>query len=232
MKKMLNNKNGITIIALVITIIILLIISTVAITLLVNNNLTGNSKYAVDKYNNATNNENIELSKLSNEIENIDSSRDSIAAANPTGTIISFYGNTAPEGYLVCDGTLYDINQYKSLANLINATLGNYGTEEAGKFAVPDLNEKFLKGSNTAGIKQEAGLPNITGYVGLSLWAYQPNGAFYYVSHTDSNHNNARGTSGTHEYDVLMNASRSSAIYGKSTTVTPENVSVVYCIKY
>ena len=31
---------------------------------------------------------------------------------NPTGTVISFMGTAAPEGYLACDGTAHSIEDY------------------------------------------------------------------------------------------------------------------------
>lgn len=48
--KKLENKKGITLIALVITIIVLLILATVSISLVINNGILDKAKYAVDKY--------------------------------------------------------------------------------------------------------------------------------------------------------------------------------------
>ena len=38
----------------------------------------------------------------------------------PIGTIISYMGTTAPRDYLICDGTIYNINNYQLLADFIN----------------------------------------------------------------------------------------------------------------
>ena len=40
-------------------------------------------------------------------------------AGNPVGTIIAFYGNTAPSGYLTCDGRQFDENTYPVLYALL-----------------------------------------------------------------------------------------------------------------
>jgi microcystin-dependent protein len=54
-------------------------------------------------------------------------------AGNPVGTIIAFYGNTAPSGYLTCDGRRFDENIYP----VLYALLGDNHT--------PDLRESTLK---------------------------------------------------------------------------------------
>jgi len=49
------------------------------------------------------------------------------------------------DGYLLCDGIEYDINNYPKLF----ATIGNnYGTSASGKFKVPDLRRKFPIGTS------------------------------------------------------------------------------------
>jgi len=54
--------------------------------------------------------------------------------------------NLTSDGYLLCDGTEYDINNYPKLF----ATIGNnYGTSASGKFKVPDLRRKFPIGTST-----------------------------------------------------------------------------------
>lgn len=155
----------------------------------------------------------------------------------PIGKIISFMGTIAPSNYLVCDGTEYNIADYPKLAEHFITQFGlvNYfGGDGITTFAVPDLNNKFLKGSNTPGIIEEAGLPNITGSFNhdwgnyLSKYASQL-GCMYSGGNISNNGTSGGGTSDAIAY---IDASRCSAIYGKSDTVTPENISVLYCIKY
>ena len=61
-------------------------------------------------------------------------------------------GNNPPEGYLACDGTIYKINEYPKLAELIKTEFGNYnyfGGDGEDTFAVPDLRGEFLRGTGT-----------------------------------------------------------------------------------
>ena len=44
----------------------------------------------------------------------------------PIGTIISLMGNSAPDNYLVCDGTIYNITDYPLLASYFNTQFGSY----------------------------------------------------------------------------------------------------------
>ena len=72
---------------------------------------------------------------------------------NAIGTVISYMGNNAPEGYLLCDGNIYNISQYPNLANQIKKEFGSYnywGGDGTTTFAVPDLRGEFLRGAGTA----------------------------------------------------------------------------------
>ena len=52
---------------------------------------------------------------------------------NPAGTILMYAGAgaSAPTGYLLCDGTTYQVSTYPDLAAVIGAT--------GASFSVPDL---------------------------------------------------------------------------------------------
>lgn len=70
----------------------------------------------------------------------------------PVGTIISIMSNHAPAGYLICDGTIYNINDYKELANHFLTEFGSknyFGGDGTTTFAVPDLRGEFLRGTGT-----------------------------------------------------------------------------------
>ena len=77
-----------------------------------------------------------------------------------------------------------------------------------------------VKGDQVAGETVEAGLPNITGTVpdpfggGLGTWT----GAFAKGALNNTGSTSAVDYDG---YEITFNASRSSSIYGKSTTVQP-----------
>jgi hypothetical protein len=82
----------------------------------------------------------------------------------------------------------------------------------------------FLESNATPGTETEAGLPNITGIYGNRTGGYVPSGAFY-QSDTTGYQCNTAIVSGAG--NVSIDASRSSAVYGNSTTVQPHSITVV-----
>ena len=149
----------------------------------------------------------------------------------PLGTVLSFAGQTAPHGYLLCDGASYKVADYPHLYAVIGNTYGGDSTN----FNVPNLVDKFIQGSTTSGTEKEAGLPNITGEL-VSLNAgtsnFQDtkfvNGAFS----ADTKWNAINGGGNTDSYgEVSFDASKSNAIYGNSDTVQPPALTMVYIIK-
>lgn len=144
----------------------------------------------------------------------------------PIGTVLSFAGQTAPNGYLLCNGASYKVADYPDLYAVIGNTYGG----DTENFNVPNLVDKFIQGSTASGEEKEAGLPNITG-----TFYHDPNvrlslsGAFSYTGGSFINLQNdaANKKSGYVSFD----ASKSNSIYGKSTTVQPPALTMVYIIK-
>ena len=69
-----------------------------------------------------------------------------------TGTLLPFMGNNAPNGYLICDGTEYNIADYERLADHFEAEFGtknHFGGDGTTTFKVPDLRGEFLRGTGT-----------------------------------------------------------------------------------
>lgn len=58
-------------------------------------------------------------------------------AAVPTGTVMPFAGGAAPDGFLICDGTVVSVDEYADLFAVIGNTFGQGGTEAS--FALPNL---------------------------------------------------------------------------------------------
>lgn len=145
----------------------------------------------------------------------------------PVGTVIPFSGNTAiPDGYLLCNGAAVGRSAYSKLFEAIGTTYGS--GDGFSTFNLPDLTDKFIEGSATAGTKKEAGLPNITGTLETNnddgtQWK---TGAFYDTGRNanGANGNNGGGITG-------FDASRSNAIYGASNTVQPPALTMRYIIK-
>lgn len=63
------------------------------------------------------------------------------------GDIRLFAGDKAPEGWLLCDGSVFPVSEYSGLAYLLQNTYGGDGVET---FAVPDLRARIPMGLSTA----------------------------------------------------------------------------------
>ena len=100
-------------------------------------------------------------------------------------------------------------------------------------FNLPDLRNRFLEGAgtNAVGTKLEDGLPNITGHLIHAVGAKVITEDSYVTEWSEQWWVTTDGSEiGTFAYD--MSATRSSAIYGKSSTVQPQSIVVQYLIKY
>jgi len=75
-----------------------------------------------------------------------------VATITPVGSVLPYMGITAPENYLICDGSVYNIVDYQKLAEHIKNNFGSYnyfGGDGETTFAVPDLRGEFLRGAGT-----------------------------------------------------------------------------------
>lgn len=162
----------------------------------------------------------------------------------PTGTIISFMGNTAPNGYFACDGTEYNIVDYPDFVKYLEEQFGSisyFGGDGTTTFAVPDLRGEFLRGTGTGtrdtgsgddvGVHQEpTEIPSIFVY----------DGTLQYTMPKDAGKGNNLQTN----IDKGLNDRKSARYTSTGTineenyennlkyTVRPTNTSVLYCIKY
>lgn len=154
----------------------------------------------------------------------------------PTGIIIAYSASAVPDGYLLANGADVSRTTYADLFAVIGTTYGEGNGSTT--FTLPNLTDRFIQGSSTAGTIKEAGLPNITGQIADQDGTFglfgsanvAATGAF-----SSSNGGKRRGGDGSASYDpriIDFNAQNSSAIYGKSTTVQPPAVTMRYCIKY
>ena len=152
-----------------------------------------------------------------------------ILTSEKIGALFTFPIDFTPEDCLACDGYSLEIIDFKELYKVIGERFNKSG-DLAGTFRVPDYNvsKRFLQPTQGAGNLIEAGLPNITGTIGaIGLTNAVYTGAFYYVSRGGVLANN-----GEADYNAGFDASRWSAIYGKSATVQPPAQGVHLCIKY
>ena len=124
--------------------------------------------------------------------------------AVPSGFIGWFNRETAPEGWIVCDGT--------------NGT--------------PNLIGRYPLGAISGiGSTVEAGLPNIKGHVSPSVHVDDINfsGAMYREETTGNRVTTENMVSP--RYSIMFDASRSNDVYGNSETVTPPSTKLLPCMK-
>ena len=166
-------------------------------------------------------------------------------SSTPTGTVISYMGNNAPNGYLKCDGSTYNISEYQILANQIKSEFGSfnyYGGDGTTTFAVPNLQGEFLRGySSSSDVSKTVGVS--TTDVGVhqdGTWISNNYSSYGWVATVYKNsevlpssnyETNAKyGSNGI----VYVGGSKASeyAQQPYQIQVRPTNTSVLYCIKY
>lgn len=146
----------------------------------------------------------------------------------PIASVIAFAANSAPSGYLLCNGAAVSRTTYAKLFAAVGTTYG--AGDGSTTFNLPNLTDKFIQGSGTAGTVKSAGLPNITGSVGLNhLAANGGEGALYFTTTGAANYGYDVSSKGIF---VRFDASRVNEIYGNSTTVQPPALTMRYYIKY
>lgn len=75
----------------------------------------------------------------------------SAVPTNPPGVILPYGGNTAPNGWLLCDGKEYRIADYPTLFAAIDYNFGGKSTLATGYFKVPDLRGRMPMGLDNMG---------------------------------------------------------------------------------
>lgn len=71
------------------------------------------------------------------------------AAAPPPGSIFWYAAETAPDGYLICDGAEISRTDYARLFSAIGTAFGEGDGETT--FSLPDLRAKFIRGAGSSG---------------------------------------------------------------------------------
>ena len=148
------------------------------------------------------------------------------------------YNGEVQAGWLLCDGSAVSRTMFPDLFAAIGTTYGS--GDGSTTFNVPDYNtaQRFAQGSTVAGVEKAAGLPNIEGYIdlttgdgGTSGGSWVGRGSFAGVK-TSSGGGISITTANASTYrELSFDASRSSAIYGNSTTVQPNALTTRYIIK-
>lgn len=151
-----------------------------------------------------------------------------VIAANTlkTGDLVASM-NTSHSGCLLCNGSAVSRITYADLFALLGTAFGEGNGSTT--FNLPDFRNKTLWGAdgNLMAVLA-AGLPNITGGFSIGALGGDASGAISgRPSGIARSTTNAYNSSG-----FTFDASRSSSIYGKSTTVQPPAIAVNIFIKY
>lgn len=150
----------------------------------------------------------------------------------PIGSVFPFAGIAAPEGFLLCNGQEVSRFTYAKLYGVLGDTYG--AGDGSTTFNLPNLINRFIEGTqDDVGQTLGAGLPNISGVIQLEAAGQnkiaKAEGAFEIEIGTKN------GATGTVEYKntkIIFNASKANQIYGKSETVQPNSIKMLYIIKY
>ena len=165
---------------------------------------------------------------LKNELEEIKK------LLQPAGTIITFAGTTAPDGYLFCDGSEISRNEYYELFDAIGTTWG--AGDGSTTFNLPDIRSDFLRSAedgSRVGESESWAIENITGSIeaaGLANntgGAYQSSGSLG-ITPDETYRDSSRG-SGNNNVSISIDASRQ---VQTANETRPRNKRILRCIKY
>ena len=178
------------------------------------------TKYAYQLWYDTTNNQ-LKMYDGSSDwlvVGNVDFSGDTFTPSGgiPTGAVMAFAMNSAPSGWLECNGDAVSRTTYSSLFTAISTT---YGVgDNSSTFNVPDLRAEFIRGWDDG-----RGVDSNRTFGSAQLDEFKAH------SHTMS-----FGTSGWDAYTGLNQSgsfTKSTSTVGGSET-RPRNVAMLYCIKY
>ncbi len=151
----------------------------------------------------------------------------------PVGTVLTYTGDTAPEGWLMCHGAAISRADYSALYAVIGNRFG-YGNGDT-TFHIPDFRGKFLRGHD-AGAGYDPDRYSRTnlypgGATGDSVGSYQDD-EFRSHSHVETTivSSDYGSDPGGWHWPNYTQTESTSATGGSETR--PKNISVNYIIKY
>ena len=165
-----------------------------------------------------------------------------VSGAVPAGFIGEWGGNTIPAGWLLCDGSAVSRTTYAKLFSAIGTTWG--AGNGSTTFNLPNSVGRFAEGASTSGSYKSAGLPNIKGEFGANeAYWFAKCGNIGALTAKNNMETNDRKYANAINFNVFsenflganhvsIDASKSSSVYGNSTTVQPPSFAVKYIIKY
>lgn len=168
----------------------------------------------------------------------------------PLGTILPYFGETAPTHFLICDGTEYAKADYPELAEHLLALTDPSPYVVSGdntKFKVPDLRGEFLRGTGTNSHTNQGNGANVgvhqnaTESMGLNEWGTYMLTELKDPYRADGNNNVTKNMDtviaegDVRRYLELPAGSfmtQSDATNKARYTSRPTNTSVLYCVAY
>lgn len=147
----------------------------------------------------------------------------------PTGMLGHFY--SVPDGWLLCNGAAVSRSTYAALFAVIGTKHGS--GDGSTTFNLPNLANRFVEGTTSigsVGTFKSAGLPNISGTFTEhgNTSGMQCTGAFTGEARINLGSNQGGAWDGGR---VTLNSSRSSRVYGSSSSVQPPAIALLPCIK-
>jgi microcystin-dependent protein len=152
----------------------------------------------------------------------------------PPGTIVAYGGQTAPSGWLLCNGQVIYRTTYPALFSAIGTS---FGTNASTTFNLPDFRGRFLRGRD-GGAGRDPDRTTRTamatgGAIGDQVGSVQIDA---FKSHTHSftkPYIASRGDDGSTTYSEVANSEKTSTTVATGGNETrPINANVNYIIKY
>ena len=150
------------------------------------------------------------------------------ASGNPVGTVITFAGETAPGGYLVCDGSLIQNIASQTIQGItadfrvLRSVLESFNNNTSTTVVLPDLRGEFVRGYSSGRLGVDSGR------------AFGSNQAQSIESHAHTGASGNANTSGG--LAGGGNRTGDTGIYTTQATgsaeTRPRNVALLYCIKF
>ena len=151
-----------------------------------------------------------------------------VFGGNPVGTVIMYYGTTAPDGYLVCDDSPFSATDYPRLYALLGAA------------RTPDLRGAFVRGLDPAATRDPDGatralgsyqadaMQNVTGTAVVHSHdaSAAATGAFSLGPY------NKEGPNAMGDYNNPQLNFDASRVARTSTENRPKNVAMLFCIRH
>lgn len=150
----------------------------------------------------------------------------------PSGAVMSFAMNTAPSGWLECDGSAVSRTTYSALYAQIGDTYG--AGDGSTTFNLPDLRGEFVRGwDNGAGVdtgrtfasSQLDAFQNFTGTISGSQDFLSGTGAF-------SGNGSTSGSRPNNDNNTKQSVTLDPSTVARTANETrPRNIALLYCIK-